>query len=83
MRLVDLRCGERGVVKGIDLARMDCQPELLRRLQDIGFVHGEEVRMLAQAPWSAEPVLVGLGGTRFALRRAEAEQVILNQIIAK
>lgn len=79
MRLADLQPGQRGIVVGVDGGRADCRPALLRRLQDVGFVQGEEVRMITHAPWSADPVLVQIGGARFALRRDEAEQVILRE----
>ena len=46
-----------------------------RRLRELGFVHGEPVRLLARGPFSAEPLLVQIGYTRFALRRAEAARV--------
>ncbi|GAB1407819.1 FeoA family protein [Thermomonas brevis] len=48
-----------------------------RRLRELGFVGGEEVRILAAGPFGAEPLLVQVGFTRFALRRAEAARVRL------
>lgn len=46
-----------------------------RRLRELGFVPGETVRLLATGPIGADPVLIQVGYTRFALRRAEAERV--------
>lgn len=46
-----------------------------RRLRELGFVPGESVRMLATGPVGADPVLIQVGFTRFALRRAEADRV--------
>ena len=50
---------------------------IARRLHDLGFVHGEPVRVVASGPFGAEPLLVQVGFTRFALRRAEAARVRL------
>lgn len=46
-----------------------------RRLRELGFVHGEPVRLLTRGPFGADPLLVQIGYTRFALRRAEAARV--------
>ena len=50
-----------------------------RRLRELGFVAGEQVRILAAGPFGAEPLLVQVGFTRFALRRAEAARVRLRE----
>jgi ferrous iron transport protein A len=46
-----------------------------RRLRDLGFVDGEPVRVVAIGPMGGDPVLIQIGFTRFALRRAEAARV--------
>jgi len=46
-----------------------------RRLRELGFVAGEAVEIVARGPFGAEPLLVQVGFTRFALRRAEAARV--------
>jgi ferrous iron transport protein A len=46
-----------------------------RRLRELGFVAGEAVRILARGPFGADPLLVQIGYTRFALRRSEAARV--------
>ena len=48
---------------------------IAQRLRDLGFVAGEPVRLVARGPLGADPVLVQIGYTRFALRRAEAARV--------
>ena len=48
-----------------------------RRLRELGFVAGEQVEIVAAGPLCAEPLLVQVGFTRFALRRAEAARVRL------
>ena len=48
---------------------------IARRLRELGFVAGERVEVMAQGPFAAEPLLVQIGFTRFALRRSEAARV--------
>ena len=48
---------------------------IARRLRELGFVHGERVEVMAAGPLSAEPLLVQVGFTRFALRRSEAARI--------
>ncbi|PXV56119.1 ferrous iron transport protein A [Dyella jiangningensis] len=50
---------------------------IAQRLRDLGFVSGEPVRMVAQGPLGADPLLIQIGSTRFALRRKEAERVLV------
>jgi len=50
---------------------------IARRLRDLGFVGGEPVRLVGRGPIGADPLLVQIGYTRFALRRAEAARVIV------
>lgn len=50
---------------------------IARRLRELGFVDGEEVQIVAKGPLGAEPLLVQVGFTRFALRRSEAARVRL------
>ena len=50
---------------------------IARRLRELGFVSGEPVEVMAAGPMGAEPLLVQIGFTRFALRRAEAERVCI------
>jgi len=45
------------------------------RLRELGFVSGESVRVVAHGPMGKEPLLVQIGYTRFALRRAEAARI--------
>jgi ferrous iron transport protein A len=46
--------------------------ERVRQLADIGFVPGEPVTVLARAWPGGDPMVVRVGQSRFALRRAEA-----------
>jgi ferrous iron transport protein A len=51
--------------------------ELALRLQEIGFMEGEPVRVIAHGHPGREPIAVRIGGTTFALRRFEADQVLV------
>lgn len=53
------------------------QDNIARRLRELGFVSGEEVEVVAKGPLGAEPLLVQVGFTRFALRRSEAARIRL------
>ena len=50
---------------------------IARRLRELGFVAGERVEVVAAGPFGAEPLLIQVGYTRFALRRSEAARVHL------
>jgi ferrous iron transport protein A len=50
---------------------------IARRLRELGFIAGERVEIVAAGPFGAEPLLVQVGFTRFALRRAEADRIRL------
>ncbi len=51
--------------------------ELALRLREIGFMAGEPVKVIAHGHPGREPIAVRIGGTTFALRRFEAEQVLV------
>jgi ferrous iron transport protein A len=73
VRLSDLAKGAEAIVVQVD----DIGPadSIAQRLRDLGFVHGEPVRVIAHGPIGADPLVVQIGYTRFALRRAEAARV--------
>jgi ferrous iron transport protein A len=50
---------------------------LERRLIEFGFVHGEQVEILAEARPGRDPFVVRVGHTTLALRRREAESVLV------
>ena len=55
---------------------------IARRLTELGFVPGETVRVTAAGPFGADPLLVQVGFTRFALRRSEAARVTVDEVAA-
>ena len=52
-------------------------PELSRQLEEIGFLPGERVMVMARAAPGGDPRVVRVGMSTFALRRAEAQLVQL------
>ena len=52
-----------------------------RRLRELGFVAGEAVEVIAAGPVGAEPLLVQIGFTRFALRRREAARITVRATV--
>jgi ferrous iron transport protein A len=59
--MVDEGCPEKAVLK--------------RRLQELGFVSGETIRIVAESFPRRDPIAVRLGNTTFALRRHEASLI--------
>jgi ferrous iron transport protein A len=75
VKLSELPRGGGGIV--IDVEPNGPNDAIARRLRDLGFVSGEAVSVLAFGPVGSEPILVRIGDARFALRRAEAARVRL------
>ena len=76
--LADLPLGVPARVVGVRMAGASKEArELALRLLEIGFMEGEPVRVIAQGHPGREPIAVRVGGTTFALRRFEAEQVLV------
>ncbi len=73
MRLTELPRFATALVREVEDQR-PADP-IARRLRDLGFVRGEPVRVVAVGLLGAEPLLVQVGFTRFALRRSEAARV--------
>jgi ferrous iron transport protein A len=58
-----------------EVENIDGNDQIAKRLRELGFVNGEPVRIVARGPIGADPLLIQIGFTRFALRRAEAQRV--------
>ncbi len=73
-----LKVGESAMVShvsGLSHAAPDGQSELsdiARRLKELGFVQGEEVKILHKGYFGGEPLAVRIGQSTFALRNFEA-----------
>jgi len=83
--LVKLGRGSKGLkgvvarVGGVASLRSDAvsAEELERRLLEIGFVEGAEVEILHEGAFGRDPIAVRLDDMRVALRRREAQGVLI------
>jgi ferrous iron transport protein A len=78
VRLCDLPKGASAVVERVEDAHAN--DPIAQRLRDLGFVEGERVKLVARGPVGADPLLVQIGYTRFALRRSEAARVTVQEM---
>ena len=78
--LAQLRRGDVAVVTGLaEVAGFDdgngSSATLLARLRDLGFIAGARCEVIARMWLGGDPLVVRVGGSTFALRRAEAAAV--------
>lgn len=73
MKLTDLKAFTPARVVAVS-DTSDADP-IARRLREIGFVDGEPLQVVGRGPFSADPLLIQIGFTRFALRRSEAARI--------
>jgi ferrous iron transport protein A len=71
-RLTTLAVGERARVALV----LDDDP-ISRRLIEVGFVPGALIEMIATMWPAADPLAIRIGGSTFALRRHEAERILI------
>ncbi|MCL2540889.1 MAG: ferrous iron transport protein A [Nocardioidaceae bacterium] len=76
--LADLTPGQ--AVRVLEVSSQD-DPAAARRLSDLGFVPGAEVRMVRRAPL-ADPVVFRVAGYEIALRRAQARWVSVVALVS-
>ena len=72
LSLADLSDHCPALVSGVDAAAAGQPADRAGQLADIGFTAGETVTVLARAWPGGDPLVVRVGASRFALRRAEA-----------
>ena len=81
--LSSLRKGARGVVTDVrDDAQSlgdEAHSTVSRRLLELGFIPGEAIEVVEEIWPGGDPMVVRLGSTTFALRRSEANAVILER----
>ena len=83
--LADLRRGEAALVAGLaDAAGFEdghgSGAVVLARLRDLGFVAGARCEVIAKMWPVGDPMVVRVGGSTFALRRAEAAAVRVTRL---
>jgi|SRR5579863_8276077 ferrous iron transport protein A len=82
--LASLQKGARGVVSAViaDGAALDAIGDvagstITRRLLEIGFVPGEAIEVIQEIQPGGDPIAVRIGSSMFALRRREAQAVLV------
>ena len=70
--LADLPLQQLAVITEVNVQQGNQEDtSLQRRMAEIGFLPGEQVKLVARVP-GGDPVAVRVGGSTFALRRKEA-----------
>ena len=75
LALTDLANGQRGVIASVQASGELVDAATVQRLNELGFLPGEPVRLLQRGPGGREPIAVQVGDTLFALRWVEARCV--------
>jgi ferrous iron transport protein A len=78
-KLADIAIGEKCVVR--QLVAPSGMPEWLAQLEDIGFIAGEPVTLMARGAFGGDPLVVRIGLSTFALRKAEAACVLVDVMV--
>ena len=75
--LARLHKGARGVVSAIAEDTSAGADAGVRRLMELGFVPGERIEVIAELRPGGDPIAVRIGCSIFALRRREAQAVLV------
>jgi len=74
-RLTDLAKNMSSIIVGFD----ESDPDLSTRLREIGFAEGDNVTSLHFGLFGKNPISVSVNGALIALRRQDAQAVILEK----
>ncbi|WP_042111487.1 FeoA family protein [Acinetobacter rudis] len=82
MRLSELKVRQTATVTKVSRnSDENGHPDLIAsRLETLGFVAGTRVQVVTKGIFGGDPILIKVGFTQFALRKAEAEKVEINQV---
>ena len=69
LKLAELEPGASAIVR-----KVSGEPELLRRLMELGFVPGTPITLVRRAPMG-DPIELRLRGTHFSIRTTEADRI--------
>jgi ferrous iron transport protein A len=79
LELDRLPTGEIAYVVGLRAPEGGSGRDMLRRLQELGFLKGELVRITARGFPGGAPLAIRIGSSTFALRRYEARCVLVSR----
>ncbi|USP40282.1 FeoA family protein [Acinetobacter sp. XS-4] len=77
MRLSALKVKQAATITKVNRIEVesDQQDLVAIRLESLGFVPGTRVEVITKGIFGGDPILIQIGFTRFALRKAEAEKI--------
>jgi ferrous iron transport protein A len=75
--LAQLHKGARGVVSAVAASSTDAASSVERRLMELGFMPGERIEVIEEVRPGGDPIAVRIGSSIFALRRREAQAVMV------
>ncbi|MFB2539344.1 MULTISPECIES: ferrous iron transport protein A [unclassified Acinetobacter] len=75
MRLSQLANNQTAIITKVLAVTENTTDMISQRLSQLGFEQGEPVQVLGRGLFGGEPILVKIGHSRFALRRAEANRI--------
>lgn len=78
--LADIAIGEPCIVR--QLIAPAAMPEWSTQLEDIGFIAGEPVTLMARGAFGGDPLVIRIGLSTFALRKAEAACILVDVLAA-
>lgn len=65
------------IVPNAQFASLDAS--VSQRLQDLGFLEGQEIEIIAYSFLGKDPIAVRMGNAQFALRSAEAKKILVKK----
>lgn len=76
MRLSALKVKQAATITKVNRIEVESEQQDLVaiRLESLGFVPGTRVEVITKGVFGGDPILIQIGFTRFALRKAEAEK---------
>ncbi|HAV5536128.1 FeoA family protein [Acinetobacter baumannii] len=77
MRLSALKVKQAATITKVNRIEVEFEQQDLVaiRLESLGFVPGTRVEVITKGVFGGDPILIQIGFTRFALRKAEAEKI--------
>ena len=75
--LAQLHKGARGVVSDVVASTAVAASGVERRLMELGFIPGERIEVIEEVRPGGDPIAVRIGTSIFALRRREAQAVMV------
>jgi ferrous iron transport protein A len=84
VRLSDLKVKQSAIIQKVHRIEDErSQADLVAgRLETLGFIPGTKVQVITKGIFGGDPILIQIGFTRFALRKAEAQKIEIEGVPA-